>query len=140
MTVKITDIHEGDTVIVRGSFGSDPPTSAIVTGVEKCIKNGRSGIDCGGEEGSRVMANCPSMDWDRYCRQNDPPEECPICDKPNSDDDGNPVCAEAADFCSIACRDVYLKLQREEDESMARAEAESDTLDAELRRLGILRS
>jgi hypothetical protein len=41
--VKISDIHEGDTVIVRGSFGCDPPTSAIVTGVEECIKNGRPG-------------------------------------------------------------------------------------------------
>ena len=53
------------------------------------------------------MSYCPSMDWDRYCRDNDPPEVCPKCGGENCTEDGEPVCVEAPDFCSVTCRDLY---------------------------------
>lgn len=37
----------------------------------------------------------------------DPPEECPECHAANSTDDGDPICDDAPDFCSVKCRDAY---------------------------------
>jgi hypothetical protein len=54
------------------------------------------------------MAYCPSMDWDRYCDANDPPEECPVCKGANYDlDTDAPVCAAHPDFCSAECAAEY---------------------------------
>jgi hypothetical protein len=78
------------------------------------------------------MSHCPSHDWDRYCDQNDPPEDCPVCHEPNSDEDGNPVCAEAVDFCSTACRDQYAAEQRAADEAEAKYQAELDAMEPEI--------
>lgn len=69
------------------------------------------------------MAHCPSHDWDRYCDAHDPPEDCPVCHKPNADDDGNPICLEADCYCSVACRDQDLADQK------AQAEWERDQPD-----------
>ena len=46
----------------------------------------------------------------------DVPECCPMCDKPNCDDDGEPVCAAAPDFCSTACERAYIELTAKQDE------------------------
>ena len=61
----------------------------------------------------------------------DPPEDCPICHAPNCDDDGEPVCADAADFCSVTCRDAYTAKQRIDDEAEAAYYAAQEKLEAE---------
>jgi hypothetical protein len=73
------------------------------------------------------MNYCPSHDWDRYCRDNEGPEECPMCKAPNADDEGDPVCKEAPDFCSVKCSDEYLAAEA------ARAEGEASWLAEEER-------
>lgn len=55
----------------------------------------------------------------------EPPEECPVCGKPNSTEDGEWVCKEAEGFCSKECLDQYMKQQREEAD-LAAAEYENE--------------
>ncbi len=78
------------------------------------------------------MSYCPSQDWDRLCRNSDPPEVCPVCGGENSTEEGEPVCVEAPDFCGVACRDAYVKEQREADDAEARYLAELDALQPDI--------
>ncbi len=77
------------------------------------------------------MNRCPSHDWDRYCRDNDPPEVCP-CGKDNADENGEPVCKDAPDFCSAACRDAYVKAQQDSDRAEAQYQTEMDAMQPEI--------
>jgi len=43
----------------------------------------------------------------------DRPETCPQCGAVNSDEDGAPVCADAPDFCSVACQETYFVAEGE---------------------------
>jgi hypothetical protein len=47
-------------------------------------------------------ANHPYAPWNIE----EPPENCPMCGKPNTDDDGNPIFDDPG-FCSQACLDRY---------------------------------
>lgn len=68
------------------------------------------------------MNYCPSQDWDRYCDMTDMPEDCPVCGKPNWDEDTEEdICPEAPGFCSVECQAKYEKMCEEE----AKAEAEA---------------
>jgi len=79
------------------------------------------------DHNASVIAREDHLDPDRYLGD-DPPEECPVCGGANSTDEGEPVCADAADFCSVACRDKYLAEQRKADEAYAAALAEEEKL------------
>jgi len=58
---------------------------------------------------------CPSQDWDRYYASQELPEECPVCKKPNYDEDTEEwVCPAHEGFCSEACADKYDTMCREE--------------------------
>jgi hypothetical protein len=63
----------------------------------------------------------------------DPPEVCPVCGADNADDEGNAICGEAPDFCSVACRDRYVAEQRAADDAYAAALIEEDRIAAEWR-------
>jgi len=43
--IKLADIREGSTVMVRGNFGQGFAVKGVVEGVHSDIKNGRPGID-----------------------------------------------------------------------------------------------
>jgi hypothetical protein len=52
------------------------------------------------------MTRCPSEDWDTYNQE--PPEECPVCKRPNWDEEKDEaVCEECPDFCSEHCARKY---------------------------------
>lgn len=53
-------------------------------------------------------AGCSSTPYD-----DEPPEACPQCGADNSDEDGKIVCADAPDFCSVACQETYLAAEAE---------------------------
>lgn len=59
-------------------------------------------------------AGCSSTPYD-----DDLPQECPQCTAANSDDDGNPVCASAPGFCSVACQETYLDAEAQYEREMA---------------------
>lgn len=42
--IRLEQIREGSIVFVRGGFGAEPATKALVEEVEEDIKNGRPGI------------------------------------------------------------------------------------------------
>ena len=42
--IRLEEIREGSVVIVRGGFGAETATKALVEEVEEDIKNGRPGI------------------------------------------------------------------------------------------------
>ena len=46
--VTLKDIREGSVVVVRPGFGAFPPVTVTVEEVDSDIKNGRPGIDYGG--------------------------------------------------------------------------------------------
>ena len=51
----------------------------------------------------------------------DRPDYCPVCRRENADEDGEPICAEAPDFCSVKCEAAYVDEQR----AAAAADAEA---------------
>lgn len=61
------------------------------------------------------------------------PEVCPVCGAENCTDSGEWVCADAACFCSLACRDTYVAWQREADDALVRELAEAARLADEWR-------
>jgi predicted nucleic acid-binding Zn ribbon protein len=62
------------------------------------------------------MSGCPSVSAERYFADQDMPEECPICGDPNADEtSGVPLFSEDPAFCSEACREVYVKEQKNHD-------------------------
>jgi len=58
-------------------------------------------------------AGCSSTPYD-----DEPPEACPQCGADNSDEDGKPVCADAPDFCSVACQETYLSAEAEYEQEL----------------------
>ena len=68
-------------------------------------------------------AGCSGTPYD-----DDSPEECPQCGAANSTDEGEPVCSDAPDFCSVACQETYLiaeaEYEREMDAMLNKAERE----------------
>lgn len=68
----------------------------------------------------KARGYCPSQDWDRYCQQTELPDECPVCKKPNYDEE-NDIDVYPADpsFCSKKCADTYQEQCREEAEAEA---------------------
>lgn len=70
-------------------------------------------------------AGCSSTPYD-----DDRPEKCPQCGAANSDDEGEPVCADAPDFCSVACQEAHLaaeaKYEREMEALLKKAEHEDE--------------
>lgn len=42
--IKLSEVREGSVIQIRGDFGSGKSVRAVVTGVEKDIKNGIPGI------------------------------------------------------------------------------------------------
>ncbi len=71
-------------------------------------------------------AGCSSTPYD-----DDRPEgKCPQCGAINSDEEGTPVCADAPDFCSVACQETYLaaeaRYEREMDALLKKAEREEE--------------
>lgn len=58
-------------------------------------------------------AGCGSTPYD-----DDGPEQCPQCGAANSTDEGDPVCTDAPDFCSVACQETYLAAQGEYEREM----------------------
>lgn len=71
-------------------------------------------------------AGCSGTPYDE-----EPPEACALCGAANSDEDGVPVCADAPDFCSVACQETYLasegEYERELDARLNKAEREERT-------------
>jgi len=67
-------------------------------------------------------ANDPNAPWN----QEDPPEECPMCGQPNSDEEGNPVFDEDPIFCSRVCLEKYERQCEQDDERLARYEEDLD--------------
>jgi hypothetical protein len=66
------------------------------------------------------MRHCPSHDWDRYCDQHDPPDECVVCGAVNFDEDTDaPTYAPEPACCSKACADKLEQQYREEAEAEA---------------------
>ena len=58
-------------------------------------------------------AGCSGTPYD-----DDRPETCPQCGAANSDESGAPVCADAPDFCSVACQETYLAAEAEYEREM----------------------
>jgi hypothetical protein len=58
-------------------------------------------------------AGCSSTPYDY-----EPPEACPQCGVANATDEGEPVCADATDFCSVACQEMYLAAEGEYEREM----------------------
>lgn len=48
----------------------------------------------------------------------DIPEECPVCGKPNADEDGEPVYPQDSAFCSEHCANEYAADQRFHDHNL----------------------
>ncbi len=68
------------------------------------------------------MTFCPSQSWDAYCAATELPEECPVCKKPNFDEDTEePVFAPDPAFCSAKCATDYEEQCRAEAEYEAKA-------------------
>lgn len=82
------------------------------------------------------MARCPSQDWDKYCKETDIPEECPVCAEPYCTPDMHekpfPQVGEAcqehmcivvdcqvAPFCCKEHQDKYLSDQDAADKAIA---------------------
>lgn len=74
-----------------------------------------------------MTTECPSRSWDRLTA-GDGPEVCPMCGAANADDTGVAVCADAPDFCSVACRDRYVADERTRDAAYAAALTEEDEI------------
>lgn len=67
------------------------------------------------------MIRCPSQDWDKYAREQEVPEVCPVCGKDNMDVMGNWLCANYPVFCSPKCGLEYAEEQRKYNEGLAEA-------------------
>jgi len=61
------------------------------------------------------MSECPSRAAEQYIASQEMPEECPVCGDPNANEKGEPVFPVDAAFCSEACREVYVKEQKNHD-------------------------
>ena len=70
-------------------------------------------------------AGCSGTPYD-----DDRPEVCPQCGRNNSNEEGEPVCVDAPDFCSVACQDTYVaaeaEYEREIDAMLDKAERKED--------------
>jgi hypothetical protein len=70
-------------------------------------------------------AGCSGTPYD-----DDRPEVCPQCGRNNSNEEGEPVCVDAPDFCSVACQDTYLaeeaEYERKIDAMLDKAERKED--------------
>lgn len=76
------------------------------------------------------MTRCPSQDWDRYCADNDLPEQCPVCNKDNADPNTGEWLSDPG-FCSKECSEKYQEEQRISDEAAFKAREEADRLASE---------
>jgi hypothetical protein len=73
--------------------------------------------------GWSLPAGCTTLPDEVY-----EPEDCPTCGKPNRDDNDEWICGEAEGFCSVDCRNDYMRMEAEQDAAEARALEEADEL------------
>lgn len=74
------------------------------------------------------MTECPSRAAERFQADQEFPEECPVCGKPNADEQGVFVFDADPAFCSAACRDGYVVAQRAVDDVAASIILETEQL------------
>jgi hypothetical protein len=68
----------------------------------------------------RNMSYCPSKDWDRYYRDQELPEECPVCKKENADPETGDWIYKTGPYCSAECEKKDQERLKEEAEAEAR--------------------